>query len=76
MAFGSWLSDGGLGDRWSKPRVWIRLSVAGAAELNEQGHRDFRSMIRVFPFNWGNVNDGAINTDHHIAVLNINLELH
>ena len=69
-------SDRWLGNRWSRPRVRFRLSVEGAAEFNEQGHRDFRSMIRVFPFNWGNVDDGAINTDHHIAVLNINLELH
>ena len=37
--------------------------------MDEQGHRDFWSMIRVFPFHRSNVDDGAINTDHHIDVM-------
>ena len=37
------------------------------------GNRELRCTL---PFYGGNVNDAIINTDHHIAVLNIDLELH
>jgi len=34
------------------------------------------SMIGAFPFLWGDVNDAIIDTDHDLAVLNIDLHLH
>jgi hypothetical protein len=35
-----------------------------------------RSMTSIFPFDRRNVNDALINTDHHIGVLNIDLQVH
>ena len=66
----AWIRSGQPASSWFTPSPESAASVAGKGQIT------LHSMINIFPFDWGNVNDTTIHTDHHITVLNINLELH
>jgi hypothetical protein len=66
----AWIRSGQPASSWFTPSPESAASVAGKGQIA------LRSMINIFPFDRGNVNDTTIHTDHHITVLNINLQRH